>query len=119
MMCKKCSGNMVLRSGPNGKFYGCSNYPECRYTQNLDKARNVHQQKEHDLSSISRTAGPKTCVEKEHEVSAFTKKTIECYVQNFPTKEEALEHEKTVDKKMYETFVRPLEDWWQVEAVLK
>ncbi len=33
--CPKCGGNLVLRKGKNGQFYGCSNYPKCKFTQNL------------------------------------------------------------------------------------
>ena len=29
--CPRCGGNLVLRNGRNGKFYGCSNYPNCKY----------------------------------------------------------------------------------------
>lgn len=33
--CEKCkSGFLVRRSGPNGAFYGCSQYPLCEHTQN-------------------------------------------------------------------------------------
>lgn len=32
-ICPKCEGNLVLRSGRYGEFYGCSNYPRCKYTQ--------------------------------------------------------------------------------------
>lgn len=30
--CPKCGGRLVLRNGRNGAFYGCSNYPNCKYT---------------------------------------------------------------------------------------
>ena len=30
--CPRCGGQLVLRDGRYGKFYGCSNYPRCRYT---------------------------------------------------------------------------------------
>lgn len=30
--CPRCGGELVLRQGKYGKFYGCSNYPKCRYT---------------------------------------------------------------------------------------
>lgn len=38
--CPKCGGELVLRTaskGPNAgsKFYGCSNYPKCKYTKNI------------------------------------------------------------------------------------
>ena len=32
--CPSCRGNLILREGKNGKFYGCSNFPRCRYTIN-------------------------------------------------------------------------------------
>lgn len=31
-ICPKCGGNLVERSGKYGKFFGCSNYPNCTYT---------------------------------------------------------------------------------------
>ena len=31
--CANCGGKLVLRKGKNGEFYGCSNYPKCRYTK--------------------------------------------------------------------------------------
>ena len=35
--CPKCNeGDIVLRSSIYGKFYGCSRYPKCRYTEKLD-----------------------------------------------------------------------------------
>ena len=30
--CPRCGGNLVLRHGKYGSFYGCSNYPRCRFT---------------------------------------------------------------------------------------
>ncbi len=30
--CPRCGSTLVLRSGKYGQFYGCSNYPECKYT---------------------------------------------------------------------------------------
>jgi len=34
--CPKCKdGNIVLRKSIYGSFYGCSNYPKCRYTEKL------------------------------------------------------------------------------------
>ena len=35
--CPKCGGDLVKRSGLHGEFYGCSNYPRCRYTNKLNK----------------------------------------------------------------------------------
>ena len=33
--CPKCGGDLVKRSGLHGEFYGCSNYPRCRYTRKI------------------------------------------------------------------------------------
>lgn len=30
--CPRCGGPLILRLGKFGQFYGCSNYPQCRYT---------------------------------------------------------------------------------------
>lgn len=40
LKCPKCNGNLVLRTATKGanagkQFYGCSNYPKCRYIQNI------------------------------------------------------------------------------------
>ena len=32
LICPRCNGELKLRNGRNGKFYGCSNYPKCRFT---------------------------------------------------------------------------------------
>ena len=32
--CPLCGGNLVLRESRYGKFYGCSNYPKCKYIHN-------------------------------------------------------------------------------------
>ena len=29
--CPRCGGELVLRKGKYGRFYGCSNYPHCKY----------------------------------------------------------------------------------------
>jgi len=34
MICPKCDGTLVIRNGAYGKFYGCSNYPKCKFTVN-------------------------------------------------------------------------------------
>lgn len=39
--CPYCGSNLVIRTARNGpragkQFYGCSNYPKCRYLQNID-----------------------------------------------------------------------------------
>lgn len=35
--CPKCGGNLVERKGRYGSFWGCSNYPRCRFTHNFRK----------------------------------------------------------------------------------
>ena len=32
-MCPYCKTELVLRRGKNGEFYGCRNYPKCRFTR--------------------------------------------------------------------------------------
>lgn len=32
-ICPECGGNLIMRSGKYGTFYGCSNYPKCRFTK--------------------------------------------------------------------------------------
>ena len=34
-ICPKCGGTLILKSGKYGDFYGCGNYPECRYTKKI------------------------------------------------------------------------------------
>ncbi|MBR1882786.1 MAG: NERD domain-containing protein [Muribaculaceae bacterium] len=31
-ICPRCGGTLILRSGRYSRFYGCSNYPRCRFT---------------------------------------------------------------------------------------
>lgn len=31
--CPRCSGILLLRNGIYGKFFGCSHYPNCRFTR--------------------------------------------------------------------------------------
>ena len=38
MICPRCGGKLVLRTAKKGEnagnsFYGCSNFPKCRYTK--------------------------------------------------------------------------------------
>ena len=32
LICPKCNGELKLRKGKYGDFYGCSNYPSCKFT---------------------------------------------------------------------------------------
>jgi DNA topoisomerase-1 len=34
--CPKCKGQIVERLGRFGKFYACSNFPECKYTESVE-----------------------------------------------------------------------------------
>ncbi|WP_235802030.1 topoisomerase DNA-binding C4 zinc finger domain-containing protein [Ureibacillus massiliensis] len=33
--CSKCGGELILKRGKYGSFYGCKNYPSCRYTKKV------------------------------------------------------------------------------------
>ena len=35
LKCPECEGNLIQREGKFGKFYGCSNYPKCKFTKTL------------------------------------------------------------------------------------
>ena len=40
-ICPRCGGKLVLRTAKKGtnagkQFYGCSNYPSCRYIRNIE-----------------------------------------------------------------------------------
>ncbi len=35
LVCPICGGELILRKGRFGMFYGCSGFPECRYTRNV------------------------------------------------------------------------------------
>ncbi|MFW6040913.1 MAG: topoisomerase DNA-binding C4 zinc finger domain-containing protein [Thermoplasmatota archaeon] len=34
-ICPKCGNRLIKREGRYGPFYGCSNYPDCRYTEDI------------------------------------------------------------------------------------
>lgn len=36
IICHKCGSEMILKHGKYGSFYGCSNYPKCKFTKNID-----------------------------------------------------------------------------------
>jgi len=35
--CPSCDGVLLVRKSRYGKFLGCSNYPKCKYTKNIEK----------------------------------------------------------------------------------
>ncbi len=37
--CPECDGYLIERKGPFNRFYGCSNYPKCRFTKKISKAQ--------------------------------------------------------------------------------
>jgi hypothetical protein len=37
LICPKCGGHLIKRRGRYGEFYGCENFPSCRYKTELDK----------------------------------------------------------------------------------
>ena len=34
-LCPKCNGVLKVRNGRRGPFYGCENYPNCKYTETI------------------------------------------------------------------------------------
>ncbi|ACX72583.1 DNA topoisomerase I [Methanocaldococcus vulcanius M7] len=36
-ICPKCGAELILKKGVYGAFYGCSNYPKCKYTEPINK----------------------------------------------------------------------------------
>ena len=36
-ICPKCGASILIRLGRFGKFYACSKFPKCKYTENLEK----------------------------------------------------------------------------------
>lgn len=40
LKCPECGSKLTLRKGLHGYFIGCSNYPKCRYTEDLKKIIN-------------------------------------------------------------------------------
>ncbi|WP_457613787.1 DNA topoisomerase I [Methanocaldococcus sp.] len=36
-ICPKCGAKLILKKGIYGAFYGCSNYPKCKYTEPINK----------------------------------------------------------------------------------
>ena len=34
--CPQCGGKLILRQGKYGGFYGCCNYPNCKFTHPIE-----------------------------------------------------------------------------------
>jgi len=47
--CDLCGGDMVLKSGRRGPFLACSNYPDCRFTMDVDSEGNVSKPEKIDV----------------------------------------------------------------------
>jgi len=43
-ICPKCGANLVIKMGRFGKFYACPNFPECKYTENIEPAKPTFEQ---------------------------------------------------------------------------
>lgn len=39
-ICPRCGHRLVLRNGKYGDFFGCSNYPKCKFTKPLEQKNN-------------------------------------------------------------------------------
>jgi predicted RNA-binding Zn-ribbon protein involved in translation (DUF1610 family) len=39
-ICPECGGKLIKRTGKSGEFYGCSNFPRCKYITKLDLGEN-------------------------------------------------------------------------------
>lgn len=37
VLCPDCGGRLVLRGGKYGKFYGCSNFPKCKFSKKFNR----------------------------------------------------------------------------------
>ncbi len=44
--CPECGSPLSIRLGRNGRFIGCTNYPDCSYTRNLNEDANVSDEPE-------------------------------------------------------------------------
>ena len=40
-ICPRCNSKLIKRTGKNGTFYGCSNFPKCHYTKNIEEKQEV------------------------------------------------------------------------------
>ena len=41
-ICPQCGAGLLIRTSRFGKFYACSAFPKCRYTENMKNALNLH-----------------------------------------------------------------------------
>ena len=46
-ICPRCQAKLVLKTGQYGEFYGCSNFPKCKFKINKEKLDHLKQEKIH------------------------------------------------------------------------
>lgn len=46
IICDKCGGRMVIKTGRFGRFISCPNYPKCKNIKNIDDQGNIVEKKE-------------------------------------------------------------------------
>lgn len=56
-VCPKCGGQLSIRLGRNGRFIGCTNYPECDYTRDLNPDKTEPEPKEVIEGRVCPTCG--------------------------------------------------------------
>ncbi len=57
--CPLCGSELVLKKGPKGFFLGCSNYPNCKFTENLKK----NEKEDKKVEELSKKIEGKNCPE--------------------------------------------------------
>jgi len=71
-ICLKCGSEMILRSGPYSKFYGCSNYPECKNILKLEVVNDLLE-KSKEKKELKRKAIEEREIDHEREKEEFYK----------------------------------------------
>ncbi|MCF6765080.1 type I DNA topoisomerase [Thiotrichales bacterium 19S3-7] len=61
--CPQCDSQLMIRLGKRGRFIGCSNYPECDYTRNLQTDN-----QEDDESNEPEIVADRKCPECQHDL---------------------------------------------------
>ena len=56
--CAMCGSDMTPRNGKDGKFLGCSNYPDCRNTMSIKQGQELAKQKEAELAEQKEAESP-------------------------------------------------------------
>ncbi|WP_296862207.1 UvrD-helicase domain-containing protein [uncultured Methanobrevibacter sp.] len=51
-LCPECNSVLLKRKGKRGEFYGCSNFPKCRYTQEIGSSNNQQKESEKIKTSL-------------------------------------------------------------------